>query len=166
MAGPKKYDPPHSGSVPENERKELERAEQAQARMTPPLPASSPAAPGQADPWTPPPGEHPVTKNELRHAFNVNDIKTVVALVVVAVGTAFGAYRIVVGDARAQADAGRVVLEQKHEALRSDVNALREEMQTIKREQTETRQDLREFYKSWRDDKRSIRLDQPLDAGR
>jgi len=112
-------------------------------------------------------GEHPVTKDELKHTLSVNDAKLVMMAIVVAVGTAFGAYRVVLNEARAQTDAG--VEEVKGGQVRLDQRLemhLRESGQAhqqMKADLHEVQMDIRALYRSMQDGKRSPRLERPLD---
>lgn len=99
-------------------------------------------------------GEHPVTKDELKASLNLNDFKLVCVAVVVAVGTAFGAYRVVLNDARAQTDAGvgevtrRIVaVEQEQGRLKADIH--------------EVQKDIRALYRTITTGQRSERLESP-----
>ena len=163
---PKKANPPHNAATPQNERRQLEEAHRIRTAPTPP-----------SGPWERlPTGEHPITQNEfhkeLKRSFNLNDVKQVVAMIVVAVGTCFGAYKLVISDAKAQTDAGIQAVDRRVEEYKkandATVAELKQEMKKMatKEEVHEVRGDLREFYRAWRDDKRSVRLDQPLDGGR
>lgn len=169
---PKKFNPPHSGAVPQAERVEHFAA------MTPPAPAASPSVPidDEDATWRPPTRDLPVTRAQMTKALNINDVKTFVAMVAVAIAATFAAYKFVMNDARAQTDAGVQVLSAKHEDLRREVERYQQsndkKIDRVQNDVEELRKDLREFYKSWRDDKPSPRLEQPLpvrhtpDAGR
>lgn len=175
---PKKRPPrnPHDEALPQNERAQ---ALETLSVLRPPR--TSPTTPGVElgdATWNPPTGEHPVTKNELKRWGNLNDVRQVVAMIVVAVATVFGAYKFVLSDAAAQSDAKQAVLEEKHTSLKHEVDqikfttdasitALRDELKQQQAETRELRTDVKEFYRAWRDDKRSSRLDTALlDGGR
>lgn len=181
--GPK--NPPHNAAAPQADLRRLEEARRLQTAPTPPsagaypvggvvsvgAPASSPPRDYLSPTST---GEHPVTNREMNRAFNLNDIRVVAAMLVVAVGTCFTAYKFVIGDARAQTDAGVQVvatqLDNYRKSTDASISELKQEMKKMatKEEVKEVQQDIREFYRVWRDDRRSVRLEQPVgfDAGR
>lgn len=101
-------------------------------------------------PETPPTGEHPVTKAELGRALNFNDVKLIVVAITVAVATAFGAYRVVLNDARAQTGGGIAVFRAEFEAHKKEESAARErtgaDVQMLRLEQWEARKELKAFY--------------------
>ena len=71
--------------------------------VPPPQPSPQPPGPRDDEPIT---GVFPASRDFVREQGRLNDVKLTVAMVVVAVSTAFGAYRVVIGEARAQTDAG------------------------------------------------------------
>ncbi len=117
-------------------------------------PQASPQPPGD-DEWRPPTGEHPVTKDELRRTLNVNDVKTTVAMVVVAIGTVFAAYRVVLSEARAQSDAGVSVIERR-------VTNVEQKQAQQSADLHEVQVDIRELYRSMQTGRPSPRLEAPL----
>ncbi len=54
----------------------------------------------------PPTGEHPVVQREMRRELRLNEVKTVAMVVVASLGVVFGAWRILLAEARAQVDGG------------------------------------------------------------
>ncbi len=103
-------------------------------------------------------------KAEVAKGFRLNEVTTIVAIVVASIGTSFGAYRVVLGEARAQTDAGI-------EPLTHRVATLEQNQSAVMTELRELRIDQREAYKAQRDDRRSPRLESPLppmvlDAGK
>jgi len=121
---------------------------------------------------TSPTGEHPVTKDELKHTLSVNDAKLVVMAIVVAVGTAFGAYRVVLNEARAQTDAG--VEEVKWGQTRLDqrldqhIKDSGQAHQQLKGDMHEVQMDMRALYRAVMTGQPQPRLERPpdLDGGR
>jgi len=75
-----------------------------------------------------PTGEHPVVKAELKRELNLNELKTIAAIFVAAVGTFFGAYRVVLGEARAQTDAGVSLQAQKLAITDADLQAFKRDV--------------------------------------
>lgn len=98
-----------------------------------------------------PSGLHRIRVSEL----NWQGAKLTIAMCVVSVGTAFGAYRFIVGEARAQTDAGMKEHEARLTAVEQQVPQLREELH-------EARQDSHDLYRAVMEGKRSERLEKPL----
>jgi len=143
--------------------------------QTPPPPKASPGVPLGEEHDTPT-GEHPVTKRELKTALNLNDVKTVVAMVIVAVGTVFGAYKVVLTEARAQSDAGVTIVDKKHEDLRREVERyqnktdasigevqgqVRDVQKQVNSMQTEVQTDIRALYRHINTGRPESRLENP-----
>lgn len=99
------------------------------------------------------PKETPSGVYRMKRERKRTDLK-LVGVVVVALGTVFGAYRAVLGDARAQTDAGVKTLELRVGAVEQQVPQLRGEVQ-------EARVELRELYKAVMTKKRSDKLESP-----
>lgn len=91
---------------------------------------------------------------EVDKGLKVNELKTVTGIVVVALGIIFGAWRVVLGEARAQTDAGMAPIEKR-------VVVLEQNQAAVMTEVRELRLDLREAYKAQRYDRPSARLEQP-----
>jgi hypothetical protein len=98
-----------------------------------------------------PSGLHRIRVSEL----NWQGAKLTIAMCVVAVGTAFGAYKFIISEARAQTDAGMKGLESRVVAVEQQVPQLREELH-------EARQDTHDLYRAIMEGKRSERLERPL----
>lgn len=107
-------------------------------------------------------GEHPVTNGELKRALSLNDVKLVAVAITVAVGTAFGAYRVVLGEAKAQTDAGVQVLERR-------LTTVEQRQQQQAADIHEVQVDIRALYRTITTGERSARLERPpaaVDGGR
>ncbi len=90
----------------------------------------------------------------MRTALKLNEMKTVIAIVVASLGVILGAWRVVISEAKAQTDAGMapvvarvVVLEQQQQQVRADVH--------------EVQVDIRELYRVVQTGARSVRLETP-----
>jgi cytochrome c-type biogenesis protein CcmH/NrfG len=108
-------------------------------------------------------GEHPATRGEMRRAFRINEIFTFLVASMTAVGAVFGAYKLLLSEARAEADAGVAVHESRIKALEQQVPQLREEVY-------QGRLDTQALYKALMERKRQDRLEKPppkptLDGG-
>ncbi len=69
-----------------------------------------------------PTGEYPVVKRELRRELALNELKTVAAIVVASLGIVFGAWRVVISEAKAQTDAGVALVELKQAATQAQLD--------------------------------------------
>lgn len=121
-----------------------------------PPPVQSPK-PDYVPPTKTPTGEHPVVKKEMKKALRNNEIKTIVSIVVASLGVLLGGWRVVLGEARAQADAGVAQIEAR-------VRVVEKQQDAVMTELRETRQDIKELYKSMRYDRTSPRLENPLSS--
>lgn len=129
--------------------------------MTPvPPPRSSPRVP-EPDEREPDTGSYPVVRADLRKALKANDFKVVVGIAVVSIGTAFGAYRVILNDARAQTDAGVAVVVTP---LGKRVDVLEQGQMQQRADTHELQVDIRELYRVVRDGRRSERLETPAPA--
>ena len=116
----------------------------------PPRPSPTPNFPPDLEAETPS-GLHRIRVQEL----NWQGAKLTIAMCVVAVGTAFGAYKFIVNEARAQTDAGVANMESRVRAVEQQVPQLREDVH-------EARGELRDLYKAVMEGKRSEKLERPL----
>ena len=103
-------------------------------------------------------GEHPVVKAELKQALRVNEFKTVGAIVVGSLLTVFGAWRVLLSEAKAQTQsevsviAARVTnLEQGRTQTQTDVH--------------EVQMDIRALYRAVMTGASQPRLEAPRDGG-
>lgn len=104
------------------------------------------------------PSEKPVTSSDLRKQFRWQDLAVVLAIL----GGFLGGYVHLVGEARAQADAGISPLKVRVEALETEQKQVRLDVR-------EVQLDVRELYRVIRDGRRSERLEAPpvtQDGGR
>lgn len=119
------------------------------------VPSPRPPAPPLDEPKTDPAIR--IVKKSMRKELNWQGAKLTIATTVIAIGTAFGAYRVVLSEAAAQTDAGvrvheqRIVtLEQQQKETRSDLHELQ--------------MDIRELYRVMPRRHDSERLEKPLPA--
>lgn len=97
-----------------------------------------------------PSGLHEIRVREL----NWQGAKLTIAMVVVAVGTAFGAYRVVLGEALAQTDAGMAPIKQRVDTLEQQQKELRSDVH-------EVQTDIRALYKAVMTGRPQERLERP-----
>jgi hypothetical protein len=95
-----------------------------------------------------------VVKNAMRSELNWQGAKLTIATVVVAVGTAFGAYRVVLSEALAQTDAGVAPVLKRVETLERDQKHLSEDVH-------EVQQDIRSLYRAVMTGRPQERLENP-----
>lgn len=119
------------------------------------VPSPRPPAPPLDEPKTDPAIR--IVKKSMRKELSWQGAKLTIATTVIAIGTAFGAYRVVLSEAAAQTDAGvrvheqRIVtLEQQQKETRSDLHELQ--------------MDIRELYRVMPRRHDSERLEKPLPA--
>lgn len=92
----------------------------------------------------------PLTADQLRKQFRWQDLAIVLAIL----GGFLGGYAHLVGEARAQADAGTA-------PLKARVEVLEQEQKQVRADVHEVQLDVRELYRVIRDGRRSERLEQP-----
>ncbi len=83
-----------------------------------------------------------------------SETKQTIGVVVIALATIFGAWRVVLSEARAQTDSGIAPIEKR-------ITTLEQNQAAVMTEVRELRLDLREAYKAQRYDRPSPRLEQP-----
>lgn len=97
--------------------------------------------------------EKPVTPSDLRKQFRWQDLAVALAIL----GGFLGGYVHLVGEARAQADAGTA-------PIKARVEALEQEQRQVRVDVHEVQLDVRELYRVIRDGRRSERLERPPPA--
>ncbi len=86
--------------------------------MTPAPPRASPSLPKVIDEVDT--GSAPVVRDVLRYELRINEIKTVAAIVVTSLGLVFGAWRVLLSEARAQTDGGIAPIEKRVAIVEQD----------------------------------------------
>lgn len=119
------------------------------------VPSPRPPAPPLDEPKTDPAIR--IVKKSMRKELNWQGAKLTIMTSVVAVGTAFGAYRVVLSEAAAQTDAGVRVHEQR-------IVTLEQQQQQTRTDLHEVQTDIRSLYKAVLTGQRQERLEKPLPA--
>jgi len=65
-------------------------------------------------------GSAPIVRDVLRYELRINEIKTVAAIVVTSLGLVFGAWRVLLSEARAQTDGGIAPIEKRIAIVEQD----------------------------------------------
>lgn len=86
--------------------------------MTPAPPRASPTLPKVHDEVDT--GSAPIARDDLRHELRLNELKTVAAIVVASLGLVFGAWRVLLNEARAQTDGGIAPIEKRIAIVEQD----------------------------------------------
>lgn len=98
--------------------------------------------------------EMPVTRGAMRQAFRINEIFTFLVAAMTAVGAVFGAYKLLLSEARAEADAGIAPVERRVQVLEQEAKQQREDTH-------EVQMDIRSLYRAVTTGKKQERLEKP-----
>lgn len=119
------------------------------------VPSPQPPLPPLEEPKTDPAIR--IVKKSMRKELSWQGAKLTIMTSVVAVGTAFGAYRVVLSEAAAQTDAGVRVHEQR-------ITTLEQQQKETRSDLHELQMDIRELYRVMPRRHDSERLEKPLPA--